>query len=124
MNVFTKGLQMTDEEKAEEYAIKITDELRNKGFLTNEEIDQRYAGIVQGVLYGLAEGKPKWHDLRKNPNDLPKETGHYLTDDGEYIYDADRKKWRTLTCMACWDFHWLDDEDVIAWTELPKFEEE
>ncbi|MCQ2242044.1 hypothetical protein [Treponema sp.] len=48
---------MTDEEKAEEYAIKITDELRNKGFLTNEEIDQRYAGIVQGVLYGLAEGR-------------------------------------------------------------------
>lgn len=48
---------MTAEEKAEEYAIKITDELRNKGFLTNEEIDQRYAGIVQGVLYGFAEGK-------------------------------------------------------------------
>ena len=48
---------MTDEEKAEEYAIKITDELRNKGYLTNEEIDQRYAGIVQGVLYGLAEAR-------------------------------------------------------------------
>ena len=71
----------------------------------------------------LEENKLKWHDLRKNPEDLPKETGHYLTDDGEYIYDADRKEWRTLTCMTCWDFHWLDDEDVIAWTELPKFED-
>lgn len=48
---------MTDEEKAEEYAIEITDELRDKGVLTNEEINQRYAGIVQGVLYGLAEGR-------------------------------------------------------------------
>lgn len=57
---------MTDEEKAEEYAIKIADELRNKGFLTNEEIDQRYAGIVQGVLYGIAEGRKKAVNNCKN----------------------------------------------------------
>lgn len=48
---------LSDEEKAEEYTIKITDELRRKGVLSNEEISQRYAGISQGVLYGLAEGR-------------------------------------------------------------------
>lgn len=112
---------MTDKErKAEEYIENILcKNYDNDGTSLFTEED-----MVNAVLYGLAEGKPKWHELRKNPEDLPKETGHYLTDDGEYIYDADRKKWRTLTCMACWDFHWLDDEDVIAWTELPKFEEE
>lgn len=76
----------------------------------------------QAYLDGLAEGKPKWHDLRKDPNDLPTETGHYLTDDGEYIYDVDCKKWRTLRCRVCWDFDWLDDGEIIAWCELPKFE--
>lgn len=45
------------EKQAEEYASKITGELENNGFFTNEEIRQRYAGIVQGVLYGLAEGR-------------------------------------------------------------------
>ena len=67
---------MTDEEKWEEW--------RN----ANAEIQKPYGKSVhkhiiwyQGAdrrkafLDGLAEGrKEKWHDLRKNPNDLPKET--------------------------------------------------
>lgn len=112
---------MTDEEeKAEEYAIKITDELRNKGFLTNEEINQRYAGIIQGVLYGLAEGKPKWHDLRKDPNDLPKHSGLYCVQCGEVReFVKEELSWFTVhfvPCMNC-------TEDTYAWCELPKFEE-
>lgn len=110
---------MTDEEISEEYAIKITDELRSKGFLSNEEIDQRYAGIVQGVLFGLTEGKPKWHDLRKDSNDLPKGdedclclvsecyfVGHYVREDKEWHFDEFRSN------------------RVIAWCEISKFEEE
>lgn len=65
---------MTNEEKAKEYAIKITDELRNKGFLTNEEINQRYAGIVQGVLYGLAKGRKEAYELYDTEvNDMAKD---------------------------------------------------
>lgn len=80
--------------------------------------------MKQAHLDGLVEGKPKWHDLRKDPNDLPKKTGKYLADDGDtYIYDIDSRKWRTLMCMDCWDFDWLDDGDIIAWCELPDFED-
>lgn len=51
--------------------------------MTNEEIveeylDKRYlkdmgirVPVKEALFYGLAEGKPKWHDLRKNPDDLP-----------------------------------------------------
>ena len=30
-------------------------------------------------LAGLHEGQPKWHDLRKEPNDLPKDEGKFIT---------------------------------------------
>ena len=113
---------MTNEEKAEENYTKIY--LNGDMSLDTEEKYFAYTkGYCKGHTDGLAEGKPKWHDLRKNPNDLPKKTGHYLTDDGEYVYHVECRKWRTLTCMVCWDFNWLDDGDVIAWCELPKFEE-
>lgn len=138
---------MTDKEKdktEKEYKEWLAHDHKLLENPTYYDIEQKcFRAFFAGTRYGLAEGrkegyeqgyedcrhyahdyyKPKWHDLRKNPEDLPKETGHYLTDDGEYIYDADLKEWRTLTCMVCWDFHWLDDGDVIAWTELPKFEE-
>ena len=110
---------MTDEEKAiKDLCIKCSSyDFCVKG-------NQLHCAETVAYIKGLAEGKPKWHDLRKNPNDLPKETGPYLTDDGNtYIYDTDCKKWRTPRCMVCWDFNWLDDGDIVAWCELPKFEE-
>lgn len=79
----------------------------------------------EGMKYGLAEGrKEKWHDLREDPNDLPTATGQYLTTYDEIcIYDADCKRWRTLKCLVCGDFGWFAVGDIIAWCELPKFEE-
>lgn len=59
-----------------------------------------------------------WHDLRKNPNDLPesdKEKMYYVTDkDGRY----------SLARYYC--DTWSDTdiiENILAWYELPKFEE-
>ncbi|MCQ2081626.1 MAG: hypothetical protein MJZ11_08200 [Lachnospiraceae bacterium] len=112
---------MTNEAKTEEY-------LRKNKISNNEnwEVGGKYCYTLckQAYLDGLAEGKPKWHNLREDPDDLPKETGHYLTDDGECVYDNFHRKWRTIMCVTCYDLNWLDDGDVIAWTELPKFEEE
>ena len=48
---------MTDEEKAEEYAEKLTDIIKERTLLSRSEVNQRYAGIIQGVLYGLEEGR-------------------------------------------------------------------
>lgn len=69
-------------------------------------------GYNNGFSNGLAEGKPKWHDLRKDPNDLPKENGIYWCkwEDGSYSTE-----------------HYFQDygfgDYVIIWCELPKFEE-
>ena len=61
-----------------------------------------------------------WHDLRKDPEDLPKgfgvviiaieqKNGHVRSDNGYY----DGKRW------------WIDEEvvipNVLAWMEIPKF---
>lgn len=48
---------MTDKEKAEDYAEKITYIMKGRTILARSELNQRYVGIVQGVLYGLAEGR-------------------------------------------------------------------
>lgn len=122
------GIEMTDEEMAmkkatEKYPIPI----RWKG------IDlARNSCYEQGFLSGLKAGKDmnvptKWHDLRKNPNDLPPlekgavvdATIDVLTDRGEiayYYYDGDE---------SCWcDTNANEIDMPKAWCEIPKFEEE
>lgn len=99
---------MPDEEKAEEYANACRGKIK----------DIHWQDVKYAVLYGLSEGRPKWHDLREDPNDLPKGdedclcfvsecyfVGHYVKEDKE------------------WHFDEFMSNDVIAWTELPKFKE-
>lgn len=111
---------MTDEEKAEEYVSpKIwgdTYYVNCCGDWSNEEMKQAY-------LDGLAEGrKEKWHDLRKDPNDLP---GHshsvivaYKNSSGCLFTDQGY-----LGAMNIWNVQGISPHEVIAWCELPKFEE-
>lgn len=59
--------------------------------------------------------------------DLPKETGEYLTNIGVLIWDyyADgRYEWHTENCEFCDCCDDVDSDEVIAWCEIPKFEEE
>lgn len=65
----------------------------------------------------------KWHDLLKNPDDLPGLEGDYLV----------ALKPHGVMCILSFSMVaglkvWLEDfveltEDVIAWCEIPKFEE-
>lgn len=111
---------MTDKEKVEEYMCK-TPFLRDfDGFIVAREIDIKHA-----YLGGLAEGrKEKWHDLREDPNDLPKKTGEYFTNIGLLYYDelCNRHFWYTPSCEACGYSSETEEDEVIAWCELPKFE--
>lgn len=107
---------MTEEEKAEEYTnnrdcyvydcegngIDITGNLR------------------QAHLDGIAEGrKEKWHDLRKNPDDLPKHSGLYCVQCGEVReYVKEEKSWFTVHFEPCMN----RTEETYLWCELPKFE--
>lgn len=80
---------------------------------------------VKGLEKENAELKaqiPQWHDLRKNPNDLPKETGEYFTNIGLLYYDklCDRYFWHTISCEACDYSDEVEENEVIAWCEIPK----
>ncbi len=80
--------------------------------------------MEQAFHAGLKAGKPQWHDLRKDPNDLPKFEGDYmcalLNSNYSFILSLSMedglKYWQD-----CEDTDWTDD--VIAWCEIPKFEE-
>lgn len=123
---------MTEEE------IKSIAETECKKLLKSEK---GYNGIsfqefwAEGAKWGIANAI-EWHDLRKNPDDLPKEFdvikkafGIYpeekaihivLNQDGEYVH------------YLSGDWYYIYDEDivgdsskvdVIAWCELPQFKE-
>lgn len=68
------------------------------------------------ALEGFKAGRPQWHDLRKDPNDLP--NGGRIVSDQEgnnVIYVERLNTWiyRHRTCKA----------NVIAWCENPSFKE-
>lgn len=99
---------MTDEEKA---IANICKECGSYDFCIKN--NQLHCAETVAYLKGLAEGrKEKWHDLREDPNDLPKENGYYWCkwNDGAYCTE-----------------HYFQDygfgDYVIAWCEHPKFEE-
>lgn len=124
---------MTDEEKkAEEYADKMLSNPNYPFIFSKEEVKVCIIKVYLDSLKccenaynkGFAEGKPKWHDLREDPNDLPIKNGQYWTkydDTSEerggfydvHYFEPDKPFYKK---------HW-SEIDVIAWTELPKFEE-
>ena len=59
--------------------------------------------------------KYAWHDLRKDPNDLPNENGEYWGYVEYFGILQHRRVW--------YDYKWEAGIKVIAWCELPKFEE-
>ena len=103
---------MTEEEKAEEYASENDICVCGEEYWSHNDIKQAY-------LAGLHEGQPKWHDLRKDPNDLPKlnktdMSDYVITDRGVSYYNGRLKSWYIQN-----DYR-LSDK-VIAWCEIPTF---
>ena len=69
---------MTLEEKAENYIIdkyKLNECYLEDNKETREymriDVHSQYEEEYQLYLAGLHEGQPKWHDLRKDPKDIP-----------------------------------------------------
>lgn len=80
------------------------------------------------------ENRVIWHDLRKNPGDLPKvdrlvrvrlmnemehicETYYYEPSEDEIGYG------KFILSFSELNGEWIDDNEIIAWCEIPKFEE-
>ena len=70
-----------------------------------------------GFIEGLKAARQEmWHDLRKNPNDLPQDCA--LNQDGKRVlYDHINKVWRYDDADEC------ICDTPIAWCEIPTFEE-
>lgn len=75
--------------------------------------------------------KYKWHDLRKNPDDLPKQDGYFLCK----VESKNYFSYRTMLYMPCecksYDMNkWIDrnvyvfNNFIIAWQEIELFEVE
>lgn len=114
---------MTDEEKAEEYV--------------NTHCCYKRQDFIRTYLDGLTEGKPKRHDLREDPNDLPKECEevlavysntygekglltdkiHLRNELAQYYFEEEIGEWLWVKSGTDDDIH-----KVIAWCELPQFE--
>lgn len=111
---------MTEEEievQAEDYAIDNYEECIYKDNIGwRNDYKARKQSFRDGAKWGT-EHAIEWHDLRKNPDDLPKEKGTYWV----YCYSLGYEK---LCYMAVpYDVGWGTLDKVIAWCELPKFKE-
>lgn len=76
--------------------------------------------IAESMVVDLQKEKVVWHDLKTNPDDLPKRndrdiSDYVITDRGFGYYNWRIKSWWTKNDCALTD-------DVIAWCEIPKFE--
>lgn len=71
--------------------------------------------IDRAFVAGAKENGVVWHDLRKDPKDLPKDKKFKITDKGNIgFYDSYWEKW----------YYWNSNEMVfppIAWCEIPSF---
>lgn len=101
---------MTDEEMADEYASNHGDDnvLDFGDFQINLWPLRRWS-----FLDGLEAGKPKWHDLRKSPDDLPKGEGLFV------VYWSLGKIDGYTVINGFKNPH----KDIVAWCEIPEFKE-
>lgn len=80
------------------------------------KLDAYKVGRYDGFLAGLKAGRPQWHDLRKDKNDLPSDRH------GHVVMNQD---WDKVT-IRNGRFEYLDGDktDVLAWCEIPTFDKE
>lgn len=123
---------MTELEKeAEEQSIKYADSLECTIPKFSDEEGYCWTQIADAYEKGYIAGAHtiQWHDLRKDPEDLPKEekTVQVLFRNcnviREYncIYDIHAKQWLYYNVEEL--FLSSFDYTVVAWCEIPKFEE-
>ena len=86
-----------------------------------QEVEMFDENVEEAYLAGLKASKEtKWHDLRKNPNDLPQVHSTVLDENGDKITYRGGGVWTVYS-----DFYekGIDADPPIAWCEIPKFEE-
>ena len=130
--------KMKDEEMAEEYiCIRKCQDDGKKSF-----VYCRTCTRLEDFLAGLKAGRPQWHDLRKDPNDLPKEYDIIQKAFGIYeekkaphiVLDQKGSKVYCIRTIGNHEKAWYwayEDKDlgmveyeVTHWCEIPTFDKE
>ncbi len=111
---------MKDEEMAEEYAEEHSFRVPYDG--SNKFYDDTdFKASKDGFLAGL-KASVQWHDLRKDPSDLPKATTPVLV-----ILESGVPYVSWISSDKGWWFctnYYTGEDKVIAWCEIPTFDME
>ena len=122
---------MTDEEKAREW-VRTNSGYSTKEFHGKKAIEAFLARLEAGkdmaetdlatiaYMQGAERYKLKWHDLRKNPKDLPEPHSTVLDECGDKITYRGGDMW---TVYSEYYEKGIDAEPPKAWCEVPTFEE-
>lgn len=108
----------------------MTEELKQKAnlyasIMSWDEQEDTWEDIAErSYIAGATENGIQWHDLRKDPNDLPKgQINRFLF---AYVKNYGGKK----PMLVCYNGEWFydantynDEVKVIQWCEIPQFKE-
>lgn len=100
---------MTLEEKAKKLAssVPLREDIPFQDYLRVQLASMYYTGAVENGII--------WHDLLKNPDDLPTDKHFKITSDGDIaLYDCFLGKWYDLRSDEL-TYH------PAAWCEIPEF---
>ena len=90
---------------------------KGKIFMKDEE-----TCYLDGYAQGAKENGIQWHDLRKDPNDLPKDNVVLIQTESNChfiaLYYPEEKWWGTYEMLS----HRIHGK-IIAWCEIPQFKE-
>lgn len=126
---------MTIEEKAESFVNEWLWFVKDLEMERKTDPKPEYVRIKEAYIAGAKENGIVWHDLRINPDDLPKvdmlvrvrlsggmehicETDYYEPSEDEIGYG------KLIISFYELNGEWIDDTEIIAWCEIPKFKEE
>ena len=109
----------------------MTEELKQKAEKSAEKFFGKPTDLVDldnlrifknGYLVGAIENGIQWHDLRKDPNDLPKDNVVLIQTESNChfiaLYYPEEKWWGTYEMLS----HRIHGK-IIAWCEIPQFKE-
>lgn len=111
---------MKEENLAKEYAEEYQIKKHHKRLFGHKPVVMKELNTTfkDGFLAGFEAARPKWHDLRKDPNDLPEAHTSVINQNGvNVMYDDTNKIWRYDDADEC------ICDDPIVWCEIPTFEE-
>ena len=123
---------MKDEEMARAYRKSLKQRLIDEDNF--ERLEMFDENVEEAFLAGLKTGRPQWHNLRKDPNDSPKDE---FTD--EYTKSRLPSVYKRFYLLCLGDdylvgkyirglFHTVEGlyslSEIIAWCEIPTFDKE